>query len=65
LKKALSNTKSFSVNSQAWKLLEELLRNAEGYGVSFEESKSGALIVDAGVNAEGGFEAWVDAEEQS
>ena len=46
-----------SVNRLAWKLLEELVENAELYGVKVEETKLGTTVVDAGGNAKGGFEA--------
>ncbi|MBS7616360.1 methenyltetrahydromethanopterin cyclohydrolase [Candidatus Bathyarchaeota archaeon] len=49
--------KSLSVNRLAWKLLEKLCANPELYSVKIEKTKYGALIVDAGINAKGGFQA--------
>ena len=49
--------KTLSVNKLAWKLLNELVENAELYGVYVEETDAGTTIIDAGANARGGFEA--------
>jgi methenyltetrahydromethanopterin cyclohydrolase len=49
--------KALSVNRLAWKLAEKMLDNQEFYGVKASKSTSGATIVDAGVNAPGGFQA--------
>jgi methenyltetrahydromethanopterin cyclohydrolase len=49
--------KTLSVNRLAWKLLAELIENAELYGVKIEKTDSGTTIIDAGANARGGFEA--------
>jgi methenyltetrahydromethanopterin cyclohydrolase len=49
--------KASSVNRMAWKLAEHLLDNQDFYGVKASKSTSGATIVDAGVNASGGFQA--------
>ena len=46
-----------SVNSLAWKLLEELLEKPDYYGIMLEKTNSGTTIVDAGINAKGGFQA--------
>jgi methenyltetrahydromethanopterin cyclohydrolase len=46
-----------SVNRLGWKLLEELVENSEIYGVKAEKTSSGVTIVDAGINAKGGFQA--------
>lgn len=46
-----------SVNSLAWKLLEELFEKPDFYGVVVEKTSSGTTIVDAGINAKGGFQA--------
>jgi methenyltetrahydromethanopterin cyclohydrolase len=46
-----------SVNSLAWKLLEELLEKPDYYGVKVEKTSCGATIVDAGINVKGGFQA--------
>ncbi|MEM3726594.1 MAG: methenyltetrahydromethanopterin cyclohydrolase [Candidatus Bathyarchaeia archaeon] len=45
------------MNRLAWKLLEKLCEKADYYGVKVEKTSSGATIVDAGINAKGGFEA--------
>jgi methenyltetrahydromethanopterin cyclohydrolase len=47
--------KPLSINRLAWKLLDKLSQNLELYGVEVEETNSGAIIVDAGVKAKGGF----------
>jgi len=49
--------KRVSVNRLAWKLLDKLCENSEFYGVIVEKTASGTTIVDAGINAKGGFEA--------
>jgi len=46
-----------SVNCLAWKLLDELCKDQDLYGVKFEKASSGATIVDAGIEAKGGFQA--------
>ena len=49
--------KALSVNQMAWKIAQKLLDNPEFYGVTVSKSTAGATIVDAGVNAPGGFQA--------
>ena len=49
--------KALSVNRMAWKLAEALLDNQDFYGVKASKTSSGATVVDAGVNASGGFQA--------
>ena len=49
--------KALSVNRLAWKLLEKLIDDSELYGVKVEKASSGTTIIDAGIKAEGGFEA--------
>lgn len=49
--------KTLSVNRLAYKLLEKLCENPEFYGVKIEKSDSGTTILDAGINAKGGFQA--------
>jgi methenyltetrahydromethanopterin cyclohydrolase len=49
--------KPLSVNRLAWQLLDKLIENADFYGVSIEKMDSGTTIIDAGVNARGGFQA--------
>ena len=51
----MANT--ISVNQLAWKKAQELIDNPELYGVVISKSSAGATIIDAGVNAPGGFEA--------
>ncbi|MHA1711386.1 MAG: methenyltetrahydromethanopterin cyclohydrolase [Candidatus Freyarchaeota archaeon] len=46
-----------SVNRAAWRLVEELCDNAEEYGVTVKRTKSGTTIIDAGIEANGGFSA--------
>lgn len=48
---------ALSVNRLAWKLLAELVKNPGLYGVKVESPRKGTTIVDAGVQARGGFEA--------
>jgi len=45
------------VNKLAWKLLEKLVENSELYNVKVEKTDSGTTIIDAGINAKGGFQA--------
>lgn len=49
--------KALSVNRLAWTLLEELVKSPDFYGVKVEKTSNGTTIVDAGVQARGGFEA--------
>jgi methenyltetrahydromethanopterin cyclohydrolase len=49
--------KALSVNCLAWKLLEKLVENADLCGIKVEKTDSGSTIIDAGVNAKGGFQA--------
>lgn len=49
--------KAISVNSLAWKLLEKLIDNAALYRVNETKAENGATIIDAGIEAEGGFQA--------
>ena len=46
-----------SVNRLAWKLFEKLCQNQDIYNVKVEKTSSGATIVDAGIEAKGGYEA--------
>jgi methenyltetrahydromethanopterin cyclohydrolase len=41
----------------AWQLLDELIENADIYGVKVEKADSRSTIVDAGVSVKGGFQA--------
>jgi len=49
--------KVLSVNQSAWKLAQKLIDNPELYRVNISKSTAGATIIDAGVQAPGGFEA--------
>lgn len=49
--------KLLSVNRLAWNLLDRLTQNADFYGVKVEETSSRTIIVDAGVDVNGGFQA--------
>ena len=48
---------ALSVNQMAWKIAQKFIDNSEFYGVAVSKSTAGAIIVDAGVNAPGGFQA--------
>ena len=48
---------ALSVNQMAWKIAQKFIDNPEFYGVTVSKSAAGATIVDAGVNASGGFQA--------
>jgi len=48
---------ALSVNQLAFKLAQKFLDNPELYGVAVSKSTVGAVIVDVGVKAPGGFEA--------
>jgi methenyltetrahydromethanopterin cyclohydrolase len=41
----------------AWKIAQKFIDNPEFYGVTVSKSTTGATVVDAGVNASGGFQA--------
>ena len=44
-----------SLNVSALALVKQLCKEAESYGVITDESESGVTLVDAGLNAQGGF----------
>jgi methenyltetrahydromethanopterin cyclohydrolase len=44
-----------NLNKSALCLVNKLCDGADKYGVSFEQTSSGATLVDAGINVEGGF----------
>ncbi|MEM2102763.1 MAG: methenyltetrahydromethanopterin cyclohydrolase, partial [Candidatus Bathyarchaeia archaeon] len=44
-----------SVNHNAYKFVDELCKKAEEYGVTVSKMKSGATLIDAGLQATGGF----------
>jgi methenyltetrahydromethanopterin cyclohydrolase len=46
-----------SVNRLAWQLAEKLCDEAEKYGVIVEKTSLGATLIDAGIEAKGGFQA--------
>jgi methenyltetrahydromethanopterin cyclohydrolase len=46
-----------SVNQMAWRIAQKFIDNPEFYVVSVSKSITGATIIDAGVNASGGFQA--------
>ena len=49
--------KALSVNQMAWEKAQKLINNPELFGVTVTKSTAGATIIDAGVNASGGFQA--------
>ncbi len=49
--------KDLSVNRLAWKLLEGFIENPDLYGVKVGETSSGTIIIDAGIEVIGGFQA--------
>ena len=44
-----------SVNQAAWQLVKKLCDKASEYGVSVKETKSGTILIDAGIEAKSGF----------
>jgi len=44
-----------SVNNSAWQLAKKLCNKAEEYRVIVKETKSGATLIDAGIEAKGGY----------
>jgi methenyltetrahydromethanopterin cyclohydrolase len=46
-----------SVNQMAWKIAQKLIDNPESFGVIVSKSTAGAIIIDVGVKATGGFQA--------
>jgi methenyltetrahydromethanopterin cyclohydrolase len=49
--------KTLSVNQMAWEKAQKFIDNPEFYGVTVTKSADGATIIDAGVQAAGGFQA--------
>lgn len=47
------------MNHLAWKLAENLISNQEYYGVKVSKTSAGATVIDAGINAPGGYEAGI------
>ena len=48
---------ALSVNQLAWQKAQKFIDTPELYGVNISKSSAGATIIDAGVNAPGGFQA--------
>jgi len=48
---------ALSVNQMAWKIAQKFIDNPEFYSVIVSKSAAGATIIDAGINAAGGFQA--------
>jgi methenyltetrahydromethanopterin cyclohydrolase len=46
-----------TLNDNAWDLVTDFLNQPDQYGIHVMKSKQGAQIIDAGVDAKGGFEA--------
>jgi len=46
-----------SVNQAAWQIARKLCDKASEYGVSVKETESGTILIDAGIEAKGGFQA--------
>ncbi len=46
-----------SVNQKAYELVQVLCAKSEENGVTVDKTKSGATLIDAGINAKGGFNA--------
>jgi methenyltetrahydromethanopterin cyclohydrolase len=44
-----------NLNKSALRLFNKLVDDADKYGVSVEQTPSGATLIDAGINAEGGY----------
>lgn len=49
--------KVISVNRLAWKILEKLRSSPDLYGVKIGETVAGTTVIDAGIEAKGGYEA--------
>jgi methenyltetrahydromethanopterin cyclohydrolase len=49
--------KALSINQMSWEKAQKFVDNPEYYGVIVSKSVAGATIIDAGVNASGGFQA--------
>lgn len=49
--------RKLSVNDNSLRLVKKILENPDRYSVAIEETKDGAKIIDAGIEAEGGYEA--------
>ncbi len=51
------STPKFSLNKSALTLVNKLIDEADKYSVTVEKTESGATLIDAGLNAQGGFRA--------
>ncbi len=51
------STPQYSLNLSALSLIEKLCSNSKKYGVIVEKTSSGATLIDAGIQARGGFSA--------
>lgn len=51
------STPKFSLNKSAFNLVNKLIDDADKYAVTVEKTESGATLIDAGLNAPGGFRA--------
>ena len=49
------SSSKISLNNAALSLVQKLSREAEKYNVTVEETEVGATLIDAGINADGGF----------
>jgi methenyltetrahydromethanopterin cyclohydrolase len=49
--------KVLRINQMAWNIAQKFVDNPEFYGVTVSKSAAGATIIDAGLNAPGGFQA--------
>jgi methenyltetrahydromethanopterin cyclohydrolase len=49
--------KALSINQMAWEKAQNFINNPQLFGVTVTKSTAGATIIDAGVNASGGFQA--------
>jgi len=50
-------TDELSVNKLAWRLTQQLVENAALYSVKAETTTLGTMLIDAGIRANGGFQA--------
>lgn len=50
-------SKGISVNRSAWKILDKLLEYPALLGIKVDETSNGIKIIDAGIEAHGGFQA--------
>ncbi len=53
------DVKTIGVNRLAWKKAEDLINNQEYYGVKVSKTSAGATVIDAGINAPGGYQAGI------